>query len=196
MKLDAKVTKFARRLGYVSDVERSRRAAEDGAKYRWAVIRPGYYVSIHGEHAYALIETAKTIGCACPDMSHRCRAGEVCKHVIMFSNLPELPTTPVSDEIAALLLAAGWTGSNDQLCPPTKPAPAQAPKIRPPTQDPERKPTKQAETRAERRRRYEGMTPKEIIAGMSDKELKTSADRGAQLAIVEYERRVAAGEIG
>jgi hypothetical protein len=195
MILEAKVTTFARRLGYVSDVERSRRAAEDGAKYRWEVIRPEHYVSIHGERAYVLIATAKTIGCACPDMSHRCRVGEVCKHVIMFSNLPELPTTPVSDEIAALLRAAGWTGSNEHLCPPTKAAQAQAPSRQPPIQDPERKPTTQAETRAERRERYGGMTPEEIIAGMSDKELKTNAARGAQMAIAELERRAAAGGV-
>lgn len=195
MILDARVTTFARRLGYVSDVERSRRAAEDGAKYRWDVICPEHYVSIHGERAYVLIATAKTIGCACPDMSHRCRAGEVCKHVIMFSNLPELPTTPVSDEIVALLMAAGWTGSNEHLCPPTKAAQAQAPSIQPPIQDPERKPTTQAETQAERRRRYTSMTPEEIIEGMSDKDLKTNADRGAPMAIAELERRAAAGGV-
>ena len=61
--------------------------------------------------------------------------------------------------------------------------------------DPTRQPGAQAAARVERRMRYQGMTPAEIVRGMSDGELARNARKGAPMAIYEQAYRLNAAEI-
>ena len=185
IKLEANITRLAPRLGFRYDVERDKKSREES--YRFEMISPGYYLCItEDDKAYAISETQKTMGCACKDMTYRCKPPyDVCKHLIAFARLPDVPTAPLSPIYEQLLRAAGWTGSN--LHPPTKK------KKLPNIHDPARKPGKQAATRAEQHKRYASMTPEEIIRETPQAKLETYATRGAPMAIKEVQRRLAEG---
>jgi hypothetical protein len=182
MKLEANITRFAPRDGYICDVDKHRKATEEDYDFRF--ISPGYYLCATEEgNAYTISEYKGKIGCACADMTFNCKGKEVCKHLIAFMNLKDLPDKDISEDQTQLLKAAGWAGK--KLSPPDRPEQRKKTKL-PSVHDPDRKPTKQASTR------YEGMTPAEIIAEMPPDELERNARRGSALARIEVERRQAA----
>lgn len=186
MKLEANITRFAPSDGFICEVDKHRKATEENYDLRF--ISPGYYLCIHEGNAYAISDYKGKIGCACADMTFNCKGKEVCKHLEKFMRLKELPSNPIDDEMIQLLEAAGWSGQ--KLTPPARPAQQTRQRL-PNIHDPARKPVKQAATRAEKRKRYEQMTPEQIIAEMGDKELESNANRGAPMAIAELARREA-----
>jgi len=190
MKLEANVTRFAPNDGYIMDADKQRKAAEE--HYEFSFISPGWYLCVSGDHAYAISEYMQKIGCGCADMRMRCKGKEVCKHLIQFMNLPNLPDKDITHEFRELLEAAGWSGT--VLTPPDRPENRKRQKL-PNIHDPARKPGKQAATRAEKMKRFESMTPEQIVAEMDEKTLEQNARRGAPMAIAEVQRRMAAGAV-
>jgi len=185
MKLHANVVRFAPDDGYIMDVEKEQKASEE--RYEFRFISPGYYLCTHGENVYCISQYMRKIGCACDDMTFNCKEKLVCKHLIQFMNLKDHPDKDISEEMAQLLKAAGWSGK--VLTPPDSPENRrQKPKL-PNIKDPARKPLPQAATRAEKMKKYASMTPEQIIAEMDGEELKRNARRGAPMAIAEMARR-------
>jgi len=175
LKLEANITRLAPRLGFRCDVERDRKSREE--KYEWQMISPGFYLCISGNKAYAISETQKTMGCACEDMTYRCAPPhDVCKHLIAFARLPDVPTSPLSPHLEQLIRAAGWTG--ERLHPPT---PRESKKKLPPTHDPARKAA-----------RNSSLSIAERVAAMDLQELTKNANKGGTACIAELERREAA----
>jgi len=190
MKLESNVTRFAPNNGYIIDVEKERKAAEE--HYEYFFISPGWYLCVSEGNAYVISEYLLKIGCACADMTYNCKGKEICKHLIHFMNRENLPDRNISEEMVQLLQAAGWSGK--VLTPPDRPENRRRKPKLPNVHDPARKPGWQAATRAERMKRYASMTPKQIVAEMDGKELERNARRGAPLAITELQRRIAAAE--
>lgn len=121
-------------------------------------------------------------------MTFNCKGKDVCKHLIAFMNLKDLPDRDISEEQAQLLKAAGWSGK--KLSPPDRPEQRKRKKL-PNIHDPARKPQPQAATHVDDHKRYASMTPEEILRETPQKKLETYARRGAPLAIVEVARRKA-----
>lgn len=188
MKLKTEMTRFAPRDGYICDVEKERKATSE--VYGYFLISPGYFLCVNGEKAYTISEYRQMISCACADMTFRCKGSEVCKHLIQFMMLKNPHDLPeISEDMAQLLIASGWSGT--PLTPPDRPENRRHRPRLPNIHDPARKPVPQATTRAEKRKRYESMTPAQIIAEMDDKELERNAHKGAPMAIAEMSRREA-----
>lgn len=198
MKLETNVQRYAPRDGYIYDAKKERKAIEEEYDYR--SISPGNYLCVSGTNAYAIRERGNDIGCGCADMTHNCNGKEICKHLIGFMLLKNLPDKEISEEMAQLLRDAGWSGtpltppdrSTNRRRQPTPDIPEPARKTTPPApdvQDPANKTTPPAPTKAELRAKYEKMTPEEIIRGMDKNELEINARRGAPMAIAELERR-------
>ena len=188
MKLEAVMTRFAPRDGYICDVEKHEKAVNE--EYEFFMISPGYYLCKSDGKAYTISEYMQKISCACGDMTFRCKEKEVCKHLIKFMLLPnpqDLPNIP--EDMAQLLKAAGWSGR--VLTPPDRPENRRERPRLPNIHDPERKPVPKAAERAERRSAYEKMTPEEIVRGMDSKELERNARKGGVLAVAELQRREA-----
>ena len=188
MKLHANVTRFAPNDGYIMDAEKEKKAREE--HYELFFISPGWFLCISGENAYCISQYMQKIGCSCYDMRMRCKGKEVCKHLIQFMNLKDLPDKDISGEFRELLEAAGWSGT--VLKPPDRPENRQRQKL-PNIKDPARKPAPQAAQRTEKKKTYAGMTAEQIVQGMDIKELERNARRGAPMAIAEVQRRMAAG---
>jgi len=188
MKLEAEMTRFAPRDGYICDIEKERKATSE--VYEYFLISPGYFICKNEDKAYTISEYLQKISCSCADMTYRCAGKEVCKHLIQFmmlENPQELPE--IREDMAQLLIASGWSGT--PLTPPDRPENRrQRPRL-PNIHDPERKPVQKAAARAKKRDAYEKMTPEEIIRGMDGKELERNARRGAPMAIAELNRREA-----
>jgi hypothetical protein len=189
MKLEAYVTRFAPNDGYITDIKKERKAAEE--HYEFSFISPGWFLCVSGENAYAISEYNNKIGCACADMRMRCKGKEVCKHLIQFMNLENLPDKDISEDMAQLLKAAGWSGKT--LTPPDRPETRKRQKL-PNIKDPARKPAPQAAQREKAKKAYKGMTPEQIIKETPQAKLETYARRGAPLAITELTRRMAVKE--
>ena len=190
MKLHANITRFAPDDGYIMDVEKEQKASKE--RYGFRFISPGYYLCTHGENAYCISQYMRKIGCSCHDMTFSCTNKKVCKHLIQFMNLKDIPDKDITHEFRELLEAAGWSGT--VLTPPDRPENRKRQKL-PNIHDPARKPAPQAATRAEKMKRFESMTPEQIIAEMDGKELEQNARRGAPMAIAEVQRRMAAGAV-
>ncbi len=186
MKLEANITRFAPNDGYICDVDKHRKATEEDYDFRF--ISPGYYLCVHEGNEYAISEYNGKIGCACADMTYNCKGKEICKHLDKFMRLKELPTNPIDEGMIQLLEAAGWSGQ--KLTPPKIPEQRKRKKL-PNIHDPARTPQPKAEERADRRKRYDSMTPEQIIAEMPSDELERNAHRGAPMAIAELARREA-----
>lgn len=60
-----------------------------------------------------------------------------------------------------------------------------------PLHDPARQVSRKAIIRAERRHKYEGMTPDQMCRSMGENELNVNAKKGGIAAIAEVERRMA-----
>jgi hypothetical protein len=192
MKLEATITRFAPRNGYIMDAKKAKKALEEECDFRF--ISPGYYLCITAEGiAYAISEYLDKIGCGCKDMTFNCTGKEICKHLIRFMSLKELPSKPIDEEMAQLLIAAGWTGTT--LTPPDHPSTRHQKRGRPNVHDPDRKPAPQAAKRAKSKKSYEGKTPEQIIRETPQKKLETYASRGAPMAIAEVARRAAEKEV-
>ena len=191
MKLEATLTRTAPTLGYICDAATNDRAIAEANEYDWRVISPGYYLCVHGEHGYVVSEYLKRIACACQHHRMRLKGDDVCKHLVAFMELRDLPSKPIDPDMGQLLKAAGWIGR--KLHPPALPKPGK--KKLPNTPTPALKPAPQTATKAERRNKFDGMTPAQIIAEMDNATLKQNAGRGAPMAIAELERRKAAGVI-
>lgn len=188
MKLKANITRFAPRDGYICDAKKHDKAIEE--EYEFFFISPGYFLCTTEEgDAYAISEYMQKIGCGCEDMTYNCKGKEVCKHLIKFMLLKEMPDKEIKEDMAQLLKAAGWSGT--PLTPPDRPENRRRKPKLPNIKDPARKPGKKAAERAERRAQYEKMTPQQIIEGMDRKELEQNARRGAPMAIAELARREA-----
>ena len=188
MKLKAEMTRFAPRDGYICDVEKERKATSE--VYGYFLISPRYFLCVNGKKAYTISEYMQKISCACEDMTFRCQEKEVCKHLIQFMLLENPHDLPeISEDMAQLLIAAGWSGT--PLTPPDRPENRRHRPRLPNIHDPARAPQPQADTRAERHKKYESMTPPQIIAEMGDKELERNARKGGPLAIAEMNRRKA-----
>lgn len=185
MKLEANITRFAPRDGYICEAARHDKAIAEAEDYDFRFISPGYFLCIHGENAYTMSEYRGKVGCACADMTYRCKGKEICKHGQIFLSLDDYPTNPIDEAMAQLLKAAGWIGA--RLHPPD--LPKKAKKKLPNIHDPARKPQPQAAQRHEQMKRYETMTPEEIIRETPQEKLETYARRGAPMAIVEVQRR-------
>lgn len=192
MKLEANITRFAPRDGYICDATRHDKAIAEAEDYDFRFISPGYFLCIHGGTAYAISEYKGKIGCACADMTYRCKGKEICKHGQIFLSLDDYPSKPIDTDMEQLLKAAGWAGK--KLSPPDRPEQRRRPKL-PNIHDPARKPQPQAATRADQHKRYASMTPEEIIRETPQEKLETYASRGAPLAITEVERRIAEQEV-
>lgn len=183
MKLDSKVVMRAQRYGCISTVDRDMKARQEQHRYEWYMIGTGFFACVNDAKVHVIEETQKTLGCSCMDMTHRCRPGEVCKHIIAFGNLLHLPVQPVPDAIAVLLRDQGWKGDR-LLFPPANAAQEQEskePKIRQPYTEPAGK--------KQDRHRFEGLTPDQMCRMMDDKELNRNAKKGGVAAIAEQERR-------
>jgi hypothetical protein len=186
MKLEANVTRFAPNDGYIMDIKKERKAAEE--HYEFSFISPGWFLCItESGNAYTISQYMQKIGCACADMRMRCKGKEVCKHLIQFMNLENLPDKDISEEMAQLLQAAGWSGKT--LTPPDRPENRKRQKL-PNIKDPARKPAPQAAQREKSKEAYKGMTPEQIIKETPQAKLETYARRGAPLAIAELTRRM------
>ena len=184
MKLFANITRTAPTLGFICDVTRHDKAIAEAEDYDFRFISPGYFLCIHEKNAYAMSAYLAKTGCACADMTYRCKGDEACKHIQILCTLNDLPSKPIDADMEQLLKAAGWTGH--KLHPP-----AQAKKPKPPNiHDPARKPQPQAATRADQHKRYASMTPEQIIRETPQEMLETFAKRGAPLAIAEVQRRL------
>ena len=187
MKLHANVTRFAPNDGYIVDVETQRKATEE--EYEFFGISPGWFLCVNGDNAYAISEYMQKIGCGCEHMTYRCKEKEVCKHLTKFMSLDDTQFGDISEEMAELLQAAGWSGT--PLTPPDRPENrSKKPKL-PNIHDPERKPAPQAAQRAKVKKEYEGRTAEQIVQGMDTKELERNARRGGLMAIAEVQRRKA-----
>ena len=129
------------------------------------------------------------IGCGCEHMTYRCKGKEVCKHLVRFMSLEDTQFGNISEEMAELLQAAGWSGT--PLTPPDKPENrSKKPKL-PNIHDPARKPAPQAAQRAKAKKTYEGMTTEQIVRGMDLKELERNARKGGVATQAELARRKA-----
>nr|QNO41560.1 hypothetical protein HEBJAHIM_00001 [Methanosarcinales archaeon ANME-2c ERB4]QNO42114.1 hypothetical protein INBEEEIC_00016 [Methanosarcinales archaeon ANME-2c ERB4]QNO42272.1 hypothetical protein CCKMDOMK_00001 [Methanosarcinales archaeon ANME-2c ERB4]QNO42480.1 hypothetical protein LBOOMNCC_00033 [Methanosarcinales archaeon ANME-2c ERB4]QNO42565.1 hypothetical protein MMDHCPHC_00001 [Methanosarcinales archaeon ANME-2c ERB4] len=183
IRLEANITRLAPRLGFRCDVDRDRKSREES--YTFRMLSPGYYLCIcSGGKAYAISETQKTMGCACEDMTYNCTPPyDVCKHLIAFARLPDVPTAPLSPAYEQLLRAAGWTG--ERLHPPNE----QKKKL-PPLRDPARQESPRAASRAADRNSSSSVA--ERVAAMGLQELKRNAGKGGVACIAELERRMAA----
>ena len=184
MKLEANVKRYAPKDGYIYDAKKERKAIEE--EYEYWFISPENYLCVSGNTAYAISVNIKDIGCGCADMTNNCKGKEICKHLIGLMRLKNLPDKEISEDMAQLLRAAGWSGT--QLTPPDRSTNRRIPPT-PNVQDPTPTATPRAETKAERREKYEKMTPEEIIKGMDKNELVRNASKGAPMAIAELERR-------
>lgn len=189
MKLEANVTRFGPENGYIYEAAKEAKAIAEADGWIYRFISPGYYLCITEDKAYAISMYKQKIGCGCADMTYNCTGKEVCKHLIMFMRLENLPDRDISEEMRQLLEAAGWSGTT--LTPPDHPSTRHQKSGRPNIRDPKRKPRTKAEERAERRAQYEMMTPEEIIQGMGETELEQNAKKGAPMAIAEMARREA-----
>lgn len=188
MKLEAVMTRFAPRDGYICDIEKQRKAETE--VYEYFLISPGYYLCKNEGNAYTISEYMQKISCSCADMTFRCTGKEVCKHLIQFMMLKNPQDLPgIREDMAQLLHAAGWSGK--VLTPPDRPENRRKRPKLPNIHDPERKPVPKAAARAEKRDAYEKMTPDEIIRGMGAKELERNARKGGVMAIAELNRREA-----
>jgi hypothetical protein len=183
IKLEANITRLAPRNGYRYDVARDKKSREES--YQFQMISPGYYLVVSGSKAYAISETQKTMGCACEDMTYRCTPPhDVCKHLIAFARLPDVPTAPLSPVYEQLLRAAGWTG--ERLHPPEL---KQEKKKLPPLRDPARQESPRAASRAAVR--DSNLSIAERVAAMSLAECKQNAARGGVACIADLKRRMA-----
>ena len=185
MKLDWRIVKRAKRYGFVSSADRDLKARQEQHLYKWYMIGTGSYACVHGARAHVIEETQATLACSCMDMVHRCRDGEVCKHVIAFSHLSQLPVQPVPDEIAVLLRDQGWTGERlllppDDLAQETREEESTKPTHRTAYTEPEKK---------EQSAKYDGLTPAQMCEAMGDAELRQNVRRGGVAAIAELKRR-------
>ena len=199
MKLEATLTRTAPTLGYICDVATNTKAVAEADEYDWRMISPGYFLCIHGETAYVISEYARKISCACQHHRMRLKGDDVCKHLVAFMKLENLPSKPIDADMGQLLKAAGWIGR--KLHPPALPKPGKkklpnipAPALKPAPTDANIA-TVPVATKADRMKRFDGMTPEQIIAEMDNATLKQNAGRGAPMAIAELERRKAAGVI-
>ena len=183
MKVEAHITRTAPIFGYICDVDKNNKAIAEAEEYDWRLISPGYYICKHDEIAYVLSEYRGRIACSCGDMKYRCQGSEVCKHIIAFLKLKNLPSKPIDQDMEQLLKAAGWIGK--KLHPPATPKKEKLPPIK----DPERKPQPQAERRAVSHQSYEGKTAEQIVKEMPLKELRRNARKGGIAAIAELQRR-------
>ena len=187
MKLHANVTRFAPDEGYIMDVEKERKAHEE--HYEFFFISPGWYLCVSGENMYAISQYMQKIGCGCHDMTFSCTNRAVCKHLIKFMSLEDTQFGDLSEEMAELLQAAGWSGT--PLTPPDRPENrSKKPKL-PNIHDPERKPAPQAKQREKTKKEYEGRTAEQIVQGMDIKELERNARKGGVAAQAELARREA-----
>lgn len=186
MELFSNVTRFAPNDGFICDVDTHRKASEE--EYDFRFISPSYYLCItESGNAYVISEYKNKIGCACQDMTFNRKGKEVCKHLEKFMRLKDLSLPDISEDMAQLMKAAGWSGS--VLTPPDRPENRKRQKL-PNIKEPTRKPAPQAATRQERKKTYEGMTPEQIIKETPQAKLETYARRGAPLAIAELTRRM------
>ncbi len=185
MNLHPLSTNWAPSLGFVLDADAYLKAQQEASEYEYQKISPGFFLCKHGDNAYVIGDAGKTVGCSCPAMTFRKTHADGCKHISAFLRVQE-PPDPISPETETLLRDAGWTG--DPLHPP---AAEPKKKKKPSAHNPAREPEKQATTRAQQHKQYESMTPEQIIAGMSDAELRRNAKKGAPMAIDELERREA-----
>lgn len=182
IRLDAHITRVAPRLGFCYTVARDKKAREES--YVFQMISPGFYLCVTATgKAYAISETQKSVGCACEDMTYRLKENDVCKHLIAFARLPDVPMAPLSPVYEQLLRAAGWTG--ERLHPPE---PKQEKKKLPPIHDPARQESSKAPARAAARTNGSRSTD-EIMAEMPLQKVKQNARRGASAAIAELEKR-------
>jgi hypothetical protein len=151
MNLHANIQRTAPAFETTSDLATDTAGAQE--EYDFRFISPGYFLCIHGEN----------IGCACEDMTYRCKPPrDACKHIRGFVRLQEYPTNPIDAGMIQLLKAAGWIGS--KLHPPDLPKPAK--KKLPNIKAPERKPQPQATTRAQKHAEYAGKSTEQIVRGM------------------------------
>ncbi len=189
MKLEANVTRFGPENGYIYEAAKEAKAIAEADGWIYRFISPGYYLCITEDKAYAISMYKQKIGCGCADMTYNCTGKEVCKHLIMFMRLENLPDRDISEEMRQLLIAAGWSGTT--LTPPNHPSTRHQKRGRPNIKDPERKPAPQAAQRATKKESYEGKTAEEIVRGMGDKELESNARKGGVAARAEVDRREA-----
>ena len=188
MKLEANITRFAPRDGYIMDAKKAKKALEEECDFRF--ISPGYYLCITEEgNAYAISEYMDKIGCGCKDMTFNCTGKEICKHLIRFMSLKELPSKPIDEEMAQLLEATGWSGAT--LTPPEHQSTGHQKRGRPNVHDPDQKPVPQAAQREKRKQSYDGKSAEDIVREMSGKELERNARKGGVAAIAETARREA-----
>lgn len=189
MNLHATITRTAPAFETTSDLATETAGAQE--EYDFRFISPGYFLCIHGDNAYAISEYKKRIGCACEDMTYRCKPPrDACKHIRGFVRLQEYPTNPIDAGMIQLLKAAGWIGS--KLHPPDLPRKKkQLPNIK----DPERSPQPQATTRAQKHAEYAGKSTDEIVRGMSNGDVIRNASKGGVACVAELERRKKAGVI-
>ena len=203
----------------MSDVERDLKARQEGHDFRWYLVGGGHYACVHGGNAYVLSVDTVSIGCSCPDMTYHCREGEVCKHVIAFNCLMELPSELYPAVLDKLFRADGWTGDR-LLAPPVpalEPVPVPPKETEKPVPEPEpptfteivdkvekttspeassqierlskNRKRSQAEINRENMRRFDGLTPSQMCEMMDDKELRMNARKGGVAAIAELEKR-------
>lgn len=189
MKLHSNVTRFVPDDGFIMDAKKEKKANEE--HYDFFFISPGWYLCVSKKNAYCISQYMNKIGCSCYDMRMRCKNKSVCKHLIQFMNLKNLPDTDISNEFRELLEAAGWIGT--VLKPPDRPENRQRQKL-PNAHDPERKPVPQAAQREKAKKTYVGKTAEQIVQGMDDTELRRNACKGGVAAIAELQRRTAIAE--
>jgi hypothetical protein len=190
MKLEANITRWAPNDGFICDVDVYRKAS--GEKYDFRFISPSYYLCItESGNAYVISEYKNKIGCACQDMTFNRTGKEVCKHLEKFMRIKDISLPDISEDMAQLLKAAGWSGS--VLTPPDRPETRQRPRL-PNIEEPARKPAPQAAQREKANKTYKGMTTEQIVRGMDIKELKRNARRGGIAAQAELTRRMAEKE--
>ncbi|MEA3382759.1 MAG: hypothetical protein U9Q87_18170, partial [Pseudomonadota bacterium] len=188
MKLHANITRTAPFMEITLDPKTLEESIAEAKDYDFYFISPGYYLCVHGNNAYAISEYKKRVGCACPDMTYRCKPPrDSCKHLRVFCSLEDLPSKPATPEMAELLKAAGWIGK------PLHPPEMQKRSKKKPPKDPDRKPQPQAPTRAQKMQSYAGKTTEEIVRSMPLPELQRNAKRGGVACVAELERRTAAG---
>ena len=188
MNLHANIQRTAPAFETTSDLATDTAGAQE--EYDFRFISPGYFLCIHGDNAYAISEYKKRIGCACEDMTYRCKPPrDACKHIRGFVLLKEYPTNPIDAGMIQLLKAAGWIGA--KLHPPD--LPKKAKKKLPHAKSPERQP--QAATRAQKSAQYAGKSTIEIVKAMSNEEVRKNAAKGGVACIAEKERREKAGVI-
>ena len=182
IRLEANITRLAPRLGFRCDATKDKKSREES--YIFQMISPGYYLCIVASgKAYAISESQKAMGCACEDMTYRCEPHYVCKHLLAFDRLPDVPTAPLSPAYEQLIRAAGWTGA--RLHPPD------GPKAKlPPLHDPARQESSRAAGRAAARN--SSLSVADRVTAMGIDELKKNAGKGGVACVAELERRTAA----